>query len=103
MNAFVANSTLYVKKVLERKGTEVRYDQLNSEQKSLFDEAKAREVSEVIQSMALRRITEEEEKLVERHKDRHIPMRWVLTWKPLHPPEPPKGPGPHVATASGKW
>ena len=49
MNAFVANSTLYVKKVLESKGTEVRYDQLNSEQKSLFDEAKAREVSEVIQ------------------------------------------------------
>ena len=49
--AFVANSLLYVKKVLESKGTEVRYDKLTSEQRSLFDEAKAREVSEVIQSM----------------------------------------------------
>lgn len=30
MNAFVSNSMLYVKKVLESKGTEVRYDRLDS-------------------------------------------------------------------------
>lgn len=58
-------------------------------------------MSEVVQSMALRRISAEEEKMANEHPERCIPMRWVLVWKPLHPPEPPKGDGPHVVTAQG--
>lgn len=28
-------------------------------------------------------------------------MRWVLTWKPVYPAEPPKGTGPHVVSKEG--
>ena len=103
-DAFVANNLWYVKKVLEAANhNEVRYEQLSEEHKPLFDEAQAREVSEVIQSMALRRIESEEEyKDAMSHPERHIPMRWVLTWKTQIPPEKPVGPGPHVATQSGE-
>jgi hypothetical protein len=45
VNAFVANNLLYFKKVLESKGTEVRYEKLDQNQRPLFDEAMAREVS----------------------------------------------------------
>ena len=101
-DAFVTNNILYVKKVLESKGTEVRYDSLSSASKLLFDEAKAREVSEVLESMALRRIQSEAEwKEANAHPERHIPMRWVLTWKPMIPAEPPSGDGPHVVTQDG--
>ena len=101
-DAFVANNMLYVKKVLESKGTEVKYERLSEIQQELMDEAKAREVSEVIQSMALRKIQSHEEYVdAHQHPERHIPMRWVLTWKPLYPPEKPQGSGPHVVTPSG--
>ena len=101
-DAFVANNMLYVKKVLESKGTEVKYERLSEIQQELMDEVKAREVSEVIQSMALRKIQSHEGYVdAHQHPERHIPMRWVLTWKPLYPPEKPQGSGPHVVTPSG--
>jgi len=103
-DAFVTNNILYVKKVLESKGSEVRYDTLDSVGRALFDEAKAREVSEIIQSMALRKIKDSaEQQEAESHPERHLPMRWVLTWKPVSPPEPPQGDGPHVATPKGDY
>ena len=102
VEAFCANNVLYVKKVLESKGMEVRYDQLSEEHKQLFDEAKAREVSEVIESVALRKIKDElEQRDANAHPERHLPMRWVLTWKPVYPAEPPKGSGPHVVSKEG--
>ena len=60
-DAFYANNVLYVKHFLENKSTEMKYDQLSEEHKLLFDEAKAREVAEVIESVALRRIKDEQE------------------------------------------
>lgn len=45
VNAFAANNLLYFNKVLESKGTEVRYEKLDQNQRPLFDEALAREVS----------------------------------------------------------
>ena len=102
-DAFIANNMLYVKKVLESKGTEVKYERLSDIQQELMDEAKAREVSEVVQSMALRKIQSHEEYVdAHQHPERHIPMRWVLTWKPLYPPEKPQGGGPHVVDPSGE-
>ena len=86
-----ANPFLYVKRVLEgNKNVEITYKQLSPEHVPLFDEAKAREVAEVLGSMALRAIQSREE-LQEAlsHPKRHIPMRWVLTWKPIQPLEPP--------------
>lgn len=80
-DAFLANNILYVKKVLEAANhNEVRYDRLSEEDKPLFDEAKAREVSEVIESMALRRIQSAiEHKDAMNDPERHLPMRWVLS------------------------
>ena len=43
----------------------------------------AKEVSEVVRSQALRAARE---KFDEATKDRIIPMRWLLTWKPLSEP-----------------
>ncbi|CAK9056929.1 unnamed protein product [Durusdinium trenchii] len=86
-----ANPFLYAKRVLEgNKNVEITYKQLSPEHVPLFDEAKAREVAEVLGSMALRAVQSKEElKEALSHPERHIPMRWVLTWKPIQPPEPP--------------
>ena len=85
------NPFMYVKRILESKNTEVSYRQLTPEDIPLFDEAKAKEVAEVLGSLALRAIqTEEERQDAISHPERHLPMRWVLTWKPVIPPEPPE-------------
>ncbi len=100
--ASAGNPFMYVKRVLESKNTEISYKQLSSEDIPLFDEAKAREVAEVMGSLALRAISSHEEKLdAESHPERHIPMRWVLTWKPLIPPEPPEPGKPTTAISDG--
>ena len=80
-----------MKRVLEgNKNIEITYEQLSPEHVPLFDEAKAREVTEVLGSMALRAVQSREElKEALSHPERHIPTRWVLTWKPIQPPEPP--------------
>lgn len=81
--AFLSNNILYVKKVMESAThNEVRYESLGEADKKLFDEAKAREVSEVIESIALRRIQSHEEyQDAMNHPERHLPMRWVLIGK----------------------
>ena len=85
------NPFMYVKRILESKNTEVSYRQLTPEDIPLFDEAKAKDVAEVLGSLALRAIqTEEERQDAISHPERHLPMRWVLTWKPVIPPEPPE-------------
>ena len=86
------------------KVTEVKYERLSDIQQELMDEAKAREVSEVVQSMALRKIQSHEEYVdAHQHPERHIPMRWVFNMgKPLYPPEKPQGGGPHVVDPSGE-
>ena len=101
-DAFTSNPILYVKRVLESKGTEVTYSKLLPEEQPLFDEAKAREVAEVVSSMALRKILEAtEQKEAEENPGRHLPMRWVLTWKPIIPPNPPKPGEPTPVHKSG--
>ena len=96
------NPILYVKRILESKNTEVSYRQLAPEHIPLFDEAKAKEVSEVLGSLALRAIQSKEEfEDAMKHPERNIPMRWVLTWKPIIPPEPPEPGKPTTVVADG--
>ena len=52
-----------------------------------MEEAMAREVSEVLRSQALRAAREHFDE--QTMKDRIIPMRWLLTWKPLTEPGSP--------------
>ena len=101
-DALITNPLLYTKHVLESKSAEVTYRHLREDEKPLFDEAKARELSEVASSQCLRAVTSRDE-LREAYNslDRHIPMRWVLTWKPVIPPEPPSGHGPTTFSPDG--
>ena len=57
-DAFMAKNVLSLceEGIRKCKSTEVRYDSLSEAHKLFFDEAKARKVSEVVQSMALRDI-----------------------------------------------
>ena len=100
-----SNPFLYVKRVLEgNKNVEISYKQLSASDIPLFDEAKAKEVAEVLGSMALRAIQSKEElKDALSHPERHIPMRWVLTWKPLQPAEPPQPGKPTTAVPKGDF
>ena len=101
---FTRNSLMYVKKVLESKGTEVNYRRLTPEDQKLFDEAMAKEVVEVVKSMALRALRDRQERAeAESSPERHIPMRWLLTWKPVVPPEPPARGQPTVLTKDGRY
>ena len=70
---------VYTKTLLQGPGKEVIFRQLTPEHKKLFEEAMAREISEVLRSQALRAAQEHisDEDL----RNRMIPMRWVLTWK----------------------
>ena len=54
-------------------------------------EAMAREVSEMLRSKSLRALQEHvPDKVL---KERCLPMRWILTWKPVDPPQPPPNGG----------
>ena len=65
-----------------------------------MDEAMAREISEVLRSMAIKAasagLTEEQV------RDRLIPMRWILTWKPVPDGMPPASNKNEVSSADGK-
>ncbi|CAE7365335.1 GIP [Symbiodinium natans] len=101
-DSLISNPLMYTKHVLESKGAEVNYRHLKSDECELFDEAKARELSEVAGSQALRAVqSKEETREALANLDRHIPMRWVLTWKPLIPPEPPEPGKPTTVDKSG--
>ena len=70
---------VYTKAMLQGPSKEVVFRQLTPQHKELFQEAMAREISEVLRSQAVRAT---KEKLTEEEvKERIIPMRWVLTWK----------------------
>ena len=81
---------IYTKEMLLGPSKEVNFRALLPEDKKLMQEAMSREVSEVLRSQVLRAIQEHvpEEEL----RARYVPMRWLLTWKPLTDPEPPPAP-----------
>lgn len=87
MKAFVADSLSYVQEKLHSAGKEVNFRKLSSDDQKLMMEAMAKEVSEVLRSMSLRAIRDYVPENV--LKERCLPMRWILTWKPLTSPEEP--------------
>ena len=79
--SFTRNPAAYlVKKVAS---SEVVYRRLNPEEKWLFDNAKASEVSSFISSEAVRRCLTWEEQQQAQQSDRVLKARWVLVWKPV--------------------
>ena len=96
-------SMVHVKHVLESKSAAVCYRNLRPEERPLFDEAKARELSEVVSSQSLRAVLNNAETREASYENVnwHLPMRWVLTWKPLSPPEPTKPGEPTTSTKDG--
>ena len=78
--SFCNNGTLYTKQAMSH-AKEVSFKNLKPHHKKLMEEAMSREVNEVVRSQALRALKEKitEEVL----QERCIPMRWILTWKPL--------------------
>ncbi len=77
MESFIAHNTLYAAKVSK----EVTFRNLSPGDKLKFEEAVAQEVSEVLQAQALRAMKESEKG--QPNDDKEIPMRWLLTWKPV--------------------
>ena len=79
--------SIYAKQMMSS-AKEINFRNLSQEDRSLVEEAMARELSEVLRSKALRVI---QEKLPEETlQQRCIPMRWLLTWKPLDEYQDPK-------------
>ena len=105
LQAFVAHPLMYMKKALATdKSREINFRHLTPERKKLFEEAMAREVCEVLQGQALRALNDEAEaKQAEWMRDRTVAMRWILTWKPVNPPQPPPVLGPTAITQDGHW
>lgn len=62
---------------------EINWKTLTPDHKKLVQEAMARELSEVMQSQALKTVKENDRMTPEEIQQRLIPMRWLLTWKPL--------------------
>ena len=78
---FMRNPQAYlVKKV---SGAEVCYRKLNAEDRKLFDNAKASEVSSFIRSEAVRRCLSVSEQNKAKDSQRILKARWVLVWKPV--------------------
>ena len=71
---------VYVTQMIEQT-KEINFRQLTTQDKKLVEEAMARELSEVLQSKALRKVQENVPPEV--LQQRSIPMRWLLTWKGL--------------------
>lgn len=92
MAAFIMDSTSYIAEKLQGPNKEVNFRKLSPHHQELMKEAMAREVSEVLRSQSLRALREQVPDAV--LKERIIPMRWILIWKPLPTPELP----PHDGT-----
>ena len=86
LNAFVAGGAMYTKDKLlgPSDSKEVNFRKLSKDERANMQEAMAQEVSEVLRSQALRAAREKFDEQTMR--DRIIPMRWLLTWKPLSEP-----------------
>ena len=102
LNLFVASSTTYAKTKLASNSAakEVSYRNLDHKDRARMDEAMAREISEVLRSQAIKAAAAglSEEQV----RDRLIPMRWILTWKPVPDGTPPERNTNEVASADGK-
>ena len=97
---FVSDATSYVATKLQTATKEVDFKKLEPKHQELMLEAMAREVSEVLRSQTLRALKEHVPE--EMMRERLIPMRWILTWKPLTEPEhPPKDGSPTVIREDG--
>ena len=91
MGAFVVDPNTYVDQKLQGPGKEVNFRKLTPEDQELMKEAMAREISEVLRSKSLRALQEHVPDSVLR--ERCLPMRWILTWKPVDPPQKPANDG----------
>ena len=87
MSAFVMDHTAYINQKLQSPSKEVNFRKLTEADQKLMMEAMAREISEVLRSQSLRALREYVPEDVLR--ERCLPMRWILTWKPLDAPEKP--------------
>ncbi|CAE7214275.1 TERC [Symbiodinium sp. CCMP2592] len=102
LSLFVASSATYAKTKLASNtaAKEVNYRNLDHKDRARMDEAMARQISEVLRSQAIKAaaqaLTEEQV------RDRLIPMRWILTWKPVPDGTPPGNDKHEVSTADGK-
>ena len=72
-------ATAWLSKKMESKGKELRWNQLPLEKKKEFDDAQARELSQVLVSRALRSLTADEK--LNLNPKSVMNMRWVLTTK----------------------
>lgn len=73
-------ASVYLSKKMQEKGKEHSWQELSLDRKQDFDMAQAKELSNVLQSKALRSLTNTEWKHLD--KKRVMQMRWVLTTKP---------------------
>ena len=100
--AFAASGATYTKSKLvgPASAKEVTYRNLDKKDRRRMDEAMAREISEVLRSQVVKAASEglSEEEV----KDRIIPMRWILTWKPVPDGKPPENEEHSVSTEDGK-
>ncbi|CAK0867947.1 unnamed protein product, partial [Prorocentrum cordatum] len=113
LEEFCFDASAYLEKQLNRvanntvkKGVEVSFGRLSPEEKPLFQEAMARGLAEHLEVPTVRAASAYAD--YNRGKDipadKLIKMRWLLTWKPLTPPEPPDKSDPHpVSTPDGKF
>ena len=76
---FISNGSVFAAQRIRT--SEVRYEKLTHADRDLFDEGKARELTEFLQRVACRRCETAHE--AARAEGRTIGARWVLTWKPI--------------------
>ncbi|CAK0814911.1 unnamed protein product [Prorocentrum cordatum] len=113
LEEFCFDASAYLEKQLNRvanntvkKGVEVSFGRLSPEEKPLFQEAMARELAEHLEVPTVRAASAYADYNHGKDipADKLIKMRWLLTWKPLTPPEPPDKSDPHpVSTPDGKF
>ena len=103
--AFITDGGEYVRKQIERTaGKDITYRKLQPGDQALFDEAMARELAEFLQSVAVRKVMDEiERKECDLNPERVLKMRWLLTWKPVEPAEPPAEGEPSNVTKASDW
>ncbi len=90
----------------QRRQRRLPTDALTEHQKHLFDEAKAREVSDTLRGHIVRAVLDQTEKdEIGDKQDRALKMRWLLTWKAEEVARPPnlKSKEPKVHTDNGRW
>ena len=78
---FMRDPSLYLAKKIN--SSEVSYRNLSEEDRKLFDNAKASEVSSFIRTAAVRRCLSAEEAQRARESERVLRARWVLVWKSI--------------------